>query len=162
ANNADNFRGRAAAGDQQCLADRIFVRKNFLCPCLADQTDVAPIGKIVFVEITSGDERNSPGLQIAGHNVVAWCARSLFDRQDIAVRARVKRAISTGEGNIAADSRALDARRVSQGRECLLNETLARRRIRILRDWQIDGANPKITRLEPEILLAQPNETGDE
>ena len=37
--------------------------KNFLRPRLADQTDVSASGDIVFVKVTPGDERNSPGLQ---------------------------------------------------------------------------------------------------
>src|SRR5262249_3685318 len=113
ADDADNFRRRAAAGDQQRLADGIFVRKNFFCPCPANETNVPAFGEIMFIQITSGDERNSPGLEVSWHYVVTWRIRSIFHRRDIAVRPRVKRAISTSERNIAADGCALDAWRVA-------------------------------------------------
>src|SRR4029453_11957705 len=116
----------------------------------------------MFIEITAGDERDSPGLEVARHNVVTWRIRSLFHWRHVAIRACVKRAISTRQGNITADSRALDAWRASQRSENLLGKTLTRRYVWILRVRQRDRARPQIMRLEPEILLGQPNETRDQ
>src|SRR5262249_34213015 len=159
---ADNFRGRAAAGDEQCLSDCIFVRKNFFCSGLADETNIPAFGKIMFIEITPRDERNSQALEISRHNVVAWGARAVFDWRHIAVRTGVKRAIPAGERNIAADSRALDAWRIAQRSENLLGKTLARRPVGIVRGRHVDRSNPEVVRLKPKVLSAQPNEAGNE
>src|SRR4030095_7772792 len=158
---AHNFHRRAVAGDEQRFADGIFVRKNFFRACLTNETDVPAIGDVVFIEVAPCDERDSPDLEVARHDVVTRRARSVFPRWHIAVRTRVKRTTSKRHWNIAADSGALDAHCVDQCGECLLNQTLTRRLVWIARGRQVDRADPEVMRLEPQLLLAEANETGD-
>ena len=41
-----------------------FHSEKLFCSCLANETDVPAFREIVFIEITPGDERDSPGLKI--------------------------------------------------------------------------------------------------
>ena len=124
ANDADDFNGCAVTGDEQCLTNRVLARKNFFRPRLANHADIFASGNIVFFEITAGDERDSPSLEISRHYVVTRRGRAIFSRRHIAIGARVKRAIPTVQRNIAADSGALDAGRFTQRGECLLDKAL--------------------------------------
>src|SRR5690242_1447658 len=115
----------------------------------------------MFIEITAGNQRNSPGFEISGHNVVTGCVCPVLQRRHIAVRTRIKRAISTSERNITADRCALDAWLLTQYRKELLSKTLTRRSVCIFRCRHGDRAGPQIMRLESEVLLRQPYETRD-
>src|SRR6266496_2931840 len=93
------------------------------------------VGQIVLVEIASSQNWNAPRLEIIGSNIMARGRGTFIKRQNLPVRARVKRCIAgAGEQrNVAADRRALESwNRVQRG-ESLFHETLARGWIGILR-----------------------------
>src|SRR5206468_10360943 len=108
-------------------------------------------------EFATGQKWNAPRLEICRRNVVAWAACALFDRWNIAIAARVKRSVASGQRNIAAHGRALQTWNVTQRVECLLSKTLPRRGIRVLWNRQSDRACPKILRAEADVLLSQPD-----
>src|SRR5205807_324731 len=104
---------------------------------------------------------NPHGFEISRRDVVAWPIRALLDRRNVAIPARVKRAVTTVQRNIAADGGALEAGHILQRVEKLLGKTLARGVVRILRRRKRDSASPKFLRMEAEVLLTQANETRD-
>src|SRR4029077_835754 len=127
ADNSNDFHGSAEAGHKQRLADGIFVGENFLRSRLADQTNVPPSGDIVFVKITPGNERNSPGLQISRRDIVTRRRGPAFGWGHLAICASVKGTISTVKRNIAADCGVFDTGCVAQRSNCSLDKTLTRR-----------------------------------
>src|SRR4029077_14088259 len=138
ADNSNDLHGSAEAGYKQRLADGIFVGKNFLRSRLADQTNVPASGDIVFVKITPGNERNSPGLQISRRDIVTRRSGPAFGWGHLAICAGVKGAIPTVKRNIAANCSVFDTWRVTQRGNCSLDKTLTRGLVWVLRDWQID------------------------
>src|ERR1700730_9799812 len=99
---------------QECFADWIFIRKNLLRPGLTNQTDLLSVSRVVLIELAASQKRNTPGFEIIGRDVVAWRTGPFLHGRNIAVPARVKRSITSIQGNIAADCRALEIANVVQ------------------------------------------------
>src|SRR4030095_3921681 len=140
----------------------MFVRENFLRANLADQNYILALSGIVFVEFTTSEEWNSPGPEKIRRNIVAWGARALLYRWDVTIAPRVERPGAAIQRNITADSRVFETWSVAQCAKSLLDETLTRCGVRILRNRQCDSSGPKIVGAKPDVLLTQTDETGDE
>src|SRR6266403_493219 len=122
------------------------------------------IGGVVLIEIASCQNRNAPGLEITGRNVVAWGRRPLVHRQHLATSARIKRRVSAAgqQRNIAANSDTLKTWNRSQRGEQSFYETLTRPDIRILCRRQSDETNPNISVVVADILLIETHKTRDQ
>ena len=96
ADDANNFDRCRATGYEQCLSNRVFIRKNFFRASLTDQAHVLAFGHIMLVELAAGQKRNSPGPKISGGNVVARHSRTLLDRRHVPVTARIERSVASG------------------------------------------------------------------
>jgi hypothetical protein len=129
---------------------------------LADQNYILALSGIVFVKFTTSEERDSPRPKISRRDVVTRSARTLFDRQDFPIGTRIESPIASIQWNVPADGCALETWHIAQCAKGLFAETLTRWGVRILCTWQCDGTDPEILRAKANILLAQPNETGDE
>src|SRR5438132_560391 len=134
------------------------------CPsaCATTASIFFRIGGVVLIEFASGQKRKSPGSEISGRDVVAWCVGALLDRRNFAIATCVKCAVAAVQRNIAANSRAFDPGYIAQSIKSLFNETLTRRRVGILRNGQCDRAGPETLRAESNVLLGEANKTRDE
>src|SRR6266496_3882027 len=159
---SDDLARHSKACHQECFADWIFIWENLLRPDLTNQTDLLCVGRVVLIELTSSQKGNTPGLEIIGRDVVAWRAGAFLHGRNIAVRAHIKRSITSIQRNIAADCRALETVNIAQLIKYLFCKTLTRLSIGILRDRQCNCARPKILGMEAYVLLTQPDETRDE
>src|SRR5206468_3717696 len=159
---SDDLTRHAEACHQECFADWIFIWENLLRPGLTNQTDLLSVSRIVLIELAASQKRNTPGFEIFGRDVVAWRAGAFLHGRNIAVRARVKRSITSIQGNIAADCRALETANIVQLIKYLFCKTLTRRSIGILRDRECNCARPKTLGTEADVLLTQTDETRDE
>ena len=52
----------------------------------------------MFIEFTTGEERNSPGPEKTRRNIMAWGACALLYRRDVTIGTGVKRPIAAPEG----------------------------------------------------------------
>src|SRR5206468_12092650 len=111
---------------------------------LADQSHVLAISGVMFVKFTTSQERNSPGLKETRRNIVARGVRTLVDRRDITIGARIERPVAAVQRNIATDSRALETWDIVQRVKSLLGETLTRCGVGILGNRQCDRSGPKM------------------
>src|SRR5215467_11885049 len=113
------------------------------------------ISGIVLIEIASCQNRNAPGLEITGRNVVARGRRPLIHRQHLAISARIKRRVAGADQqrNITADGDILKTWNRSQRGKQKLYKTLPRLDIRILCRRQSDETNPNISVLVANVLL---------
>src|SRR5436305_14633239 len=75
----DNLRWRAGAANEKCLSNGIFVTENLLRSCLADEQHILMIRPVALIEIASGQNRNTPGLEVIGGDVVGCCSCALID-----------------------------------------------------------------------------------
>src|SRR5213079_2375 len=119
---------------------------------------------IMLIEIASCQNRNAPGLEITGRNVVAWGRRPLGHRQHLAISARIKRRVAAAgqQRNIAANSDTLKTWNRSQRGEQSFYETLTRPDIRILCRRQSDETNPNTSVVVADILLIKTYKTRDQ
>ena len=111
-------RFRRSRTAQRGLSPGVFCRldsrsENLLRPGLTNQTDLLSVSRVVLIELTPSQKGNAPGFEIIGRDVVA-CAGAFLHGRNIAVRASVKRSISTSERNITADCRALETGNIAQ------------------------------------------------
>src|SRR5262249_26827132 len=120
------------------------------------------VGGVVLIELTASQERHSPGLEISGSNLVTGRDRAVLHWRDITIAPRIKISTEPNQRNIAANSHALETPNTAPLMECLLNKTLTRRRVGILRGRQCNRTRPKILGTEADVLLAQADETRDE
>src|SRR5260370_26559970 len=122
------------------------------------------IGGIVLIEIASCQNRNAPGLEITGRNIVAWGRRPLVHRQHLAISARIKRRVAAAsqQRNIGANSDTLKTWNRSQRGEQSFYETLSRPDIRILCRRQTDETNPNISVAGADVLLIQTYKPRDQ
>src|SRR5205807_7487862 len=158
ANDADDFIRNSEAANEESFPDWIFARVNFFRTSLTDQTNFLRVGRVMLVKLAAGQQRNPQGFEISRRDIVAGPIRALLDRRNVTIPARVKRAVTTVQRNIAADGGALEAGHILQRVEKLLGKTLARGVVRILRRRKRDSASPKFLRMEAEVLLTQANE----
>src|ERR1700750_982911 len=118
----------------------------------------------MFIETATGNKWNPPGPEIVGSAVVVRRGRTFIDREDLAVRTRIKH-VAAGAGeqrNVRTESRALDAGQIAHRGERLFGETRSRAEIRIARVGQGDEPEPDIVRVISDVLLTQAHEAGDE
>src|SRR5207247_7180481 len=126
---------------------------TLLRPGLTNQTDLLCVGRVVFIELTSSQKRNTPGFEIIGRYVVARRAGAFLHGRNIAVGAPIKRSITSIQRNIAAACCALETANIAQLIKYLFCKTLTRLSIGILRDRQCNCARPKILGAEADVLL---------
>src|SRR5436190_21606680 len=122
------------------------------------------IGQIVLIEIASSQNWNAPRLEIIGSNILTWVRVTLIHRQNLSVRARVKRctAGASEQRNVAADRGALESWNCVQRGEGFFHQMLPGRQIRILSFWQRNQTDPEIFGAEPNALPAQLHKAGNE
>src|SRR5207237_8855853 len=102
------------------------------------------IGHVVLIEFASGQDGNAESLKIIWSDIVAGSRGPSINRQDVAVRTRVKHVSGGGrdQWDIAADRSALDTWNRAQRSQSLFPETVAGGQIGILSLGQSYQAGP--------------------
>src|SRR5262249_30653443 len=164
AHNADNYAWNIPGADEQRFANWVLVPENFLRAGLADQDHLLSVSRVVLIEIAARENRNSPGLEIIGRDIVKRGLLAFIQRQHFTIRPRIKCIAATGgeQRNIRADGCAFESRNLSHFRKTLFDETLTRVQIGILVLRQRDETDPAIFRMKADTLLTQTNETRDQ
>src|SRR5689334_7397027 len=80
ADNTDNLSRRAGAANEKRFPNGIIITENLLRSRLADEQHILIIRPVALIEISSGQDRNTPGLEVIGGDVVGCCSCALVDR----------------------------------------------------------------------------------